>query len=51
MRTIEDYIYEGMKKAGVYDIKDVAFWSDKNGVVVRIMSRNECYKKIEDENN
>ena len=51
MKAFEEYIYNGLKKAMLYDIRDVALLQDKDGVVISVMKREDCYKRIENENN
>jgi hypothetical protein len=51
MNAFEEYIYKGLKKAMLHDIRDVAFLQDKDGVVISVMKREDCYKRIENEDN
>lgn len=51
MTEFEEYIYKGLKKAMLHDIRDIAFLQDKDGVVISVMKREDCYKRIENEDN
>ena len=41
MNAFEEYIYKGLKKAMLHDIRDVAFLQDKDGVVISVMKRED----------
>jgi hypothetical protein len=51
MSALFDYIYDALNDARFYDIEEMAFLKDKDGMIIKMMSKEEVLNKIEDESN